>query len=138
MANRETGTTKGVDSTTSSRNVLGAARRLSQTYGCAVCVSGATDYVLHGQQTVGVQNGHPLMARVTALGCTASALCGAFAAVNDSPFAATAHAMAVMGIAGEVAAKKATGPGTLHLHFLDVLHNLSEAHLSGSLRLEES
>ena len=138
VADRETGTTKGVDSSISSRHAVSAARRLSDTYGCTVCVSGAIDYVVHGQQTVGVQNGHPLMARVTGLGCTASALCGAFAAVNEAPFAATAHAMAVMGIAGEVAAKKATGPGTLQLHFLDVLHNLSEAHLSGSLRLEES
>lgn len=137
VAGRETGGTKGVDSTASSRDALSAARRLSETHGCTVVVSGATDYVVRDGQTAGVQNGHPLMARVTGMGCTASALCGAFAAVNDSSFAAAVHAMAVMGIAGELAAEKAAGPGTLQLHFLDALHNLDEGQLAGRLRLEE-
>jgi GTP-binding protein len=55
------------------------------------------------------------MPRVTGLGCTATALCGAFAAVVEDPVLAVSSAMAVMGIAGEMAADKAAGPGTLQL-----------------------
>jgi len=36
-----------------------------------------------------------------------------------------AEAMAVMGIAGEIAFAKSTGPGSLQLHFIDALYNLS-------------
>ncbi len=78
-----------------------------------VCVSGETDYIIDKKNTAMIKNGHALMPKVTGLGCTASALCGAFAAVNPDHFAATAAAMAVMGIAGEIAAEKAAGPGEL-------------------------
>jgi hydroxyethylthiazole kinase len=77
-----------------------------------------------------------MMPRVTGLGCTASALCGAFAAVNRSPHLAAAHAMAVMGIAGEIAAEQASGPGSLQLHFIDALYNLSLEQIERKLRVE--
>jgi len=50
----------------------------------------------------------------------------AFIAINNNYLLASAHAMAVMGIAGELAAKKSNGPGTMQIHFLDELHMLSE------------
>jgi hydroxyethylthiazole kinase len=77
-----------------------------------------------------------MMPRVTGLGCTASALVGAFAAVNPSPFRAAAHAMAVMGIAGEMAAEGAAGPGSLQVRFLDVLYALREKDIADRLKLE--
>ncbi len=127
-------TTKGVDSLHSSESALDAARALSEGYGCTVCVSGAVDYCVQGSQVIRVENGHPMMPRVTGLGCTASALCGAFAAVNPSPLLAAAHAMAVMGIAGELAAERAGGPGTLQLYLLDALYNLNEDQIARYLR----
>ena len=51
------------------------------------------------------------MAKVTGMGRTASAITGAFAAVNATPFRAAAHALALTGIAGEIAAEQARGPG---------------------------
>ena len=66
------------------------------------------------------------MPMVTGLGCVASALTGAFAAVNPSPFEAAASAMAVMGIAGEMAAEKTEGPGSFRVHFIDALHQTDE------------
>ena len=76
------------------------------------------------------------MPRVTGLGCTASALCGAFAAVQGSFALAAAQAMAVMGIAGEIAAVQAAGPGSLQVAFLDALYRLTEADISRRLRAE--
>lgn len=129
--------TKGVDSSASSDRALDIARHVSETYHCVVCVSGATDYIVEGERIATIKNGHPLMARVTGLGCTASALCGAFAAVEKSAFTATVDAMAVMAIAGEMAAAVAAGPGSLQISFLDCLHRLSEEDIAGLLKAED-
>jgi hydroxyethylthiazole kinase len=129
------GETKGVDSLHSSEEAIEAARQLSNRFGCAVSISGEVDVIVKDGYTIKVANGHPLMPRVTGLGCTATALTGAFAAVNPSPLLAAANAMAVMGIAGEIAAEKSNGPGTLQLHFLDALHQLTEDDIIRRLRL---
>lgn len=129
--------TKGVDSAAASDSAIATAQKLSEIHKCTVCISGATDYIVEGGRMLKVRNGHPLMTRVTGLGCTASALCGAFAAVEKSAFAATAKAMAVMGIAGEMAAEKAAGPGSLQMHFLDNLYNISAADIERRLKVEE-
>lgn len=126
----ENAKTRGVDSIAASYSAVEAARRLSRTYGSVICISGATDYIVVGENVLKVKNGHPMMARITGMGCTATALCGAFAAVNKSFALAAAHAMAVMGIAGEIAVKDSRGPGALQSHFLDALYNLSERDLS--------
>ncbi len=130
------GSTKGVDSTISSDAALDAAKQLSEAYHCVVCVSGATDYITANGRVIRVHNGHPMMPKVTGMGCIATALCGAFAAVNVAPLAATAHAMAVMGIAGELAAAQARGPGSLQLHFLDALYNLTQEQIAEHLKIE--
>ena len=38
---------------------------------------------------------------------------------------AAAHGMAVMSICGEIATKKSAGPGSLQMHFIDTLYNLT-------------
>lgn len=130
------GGTKGVDSTAASGHALTAALDLSARSGSVVCVSGETDYIVSGQDEARIRNGHSMMPRVTGLGCTASALCGAFAAVQGSFALAAAQAMAVMGIAGEIAAVQAAGPGSLQVAFLDALYRLTEADISRRLRAE--
>ena len=65
------------------------------------------------------------MPRVTGMGCTASVLVGAFAAVNTNYLEAATHAMAAMGVTGEIAARKSEGPGSMQLNFLDELYKLT-------------
>lgn len=128
--------TKGVDSTNLSEEALGAAQNLSETTGAVVCVSGATDYIVYKNDYKTISNGHELMARITGMGCTASALVGACCAVSaNDPFTATTAAMALMGIAGDTAAEKAAGPGTMQLHFLDALYQISKDDFAQRLKL---
>ena len=127
--------TKGVDSSLTSDQALEAARALAETLQCVVCISGATDVIVSPRELIRVSNGHPMMARVTGLGCTATALVAAFSAVNPSPIRATAHAMAVMGIAGEMAAAQSPGPGSLQMHFLDALYMLRSGDIESRLML---
>jgi hydroxyethylthiazole kinase len=130
-----TAKTKGVDSAATTETAVDSARRMSEEYGCAVCVSGETDYIIDKTNMAMIKNGHALMPKVTGLGCTASALCGAFAAVNPNPFAATVSAMAVMGIAGEIAAEKSKGPGSMQVEFLDALYNMTGAEIEQRLKI---
>ncbi|MDD5723844.1 MAG: hydroxyethylthiazole kinase [Syntrophales bacterium] len=127
--------TKGVDSADSSGAALEAAMRLNEKTGSAVCISGEVDYIVDGAGVIRVENGNPMMGKVTGLGCTATALCGAFAAVNSSFPVAAAGAMAIMGIAGEIAAERSEGPGSLQVSFLDALFNLSEDDLKSRIRI---
>ncbi|MBT3176982.1 MAG: hydroxyethylthiazole kinase [Desulfobacula sp.] len=121
--------TKGVDSTNASDQAIDSAKSLAQEFNCVVCISGEKDYIVSQDAIIQVKNGHAMMPRVTGLGCTATALCGAFAAVNQEFDMAAAHAMAVMGIAGEMAGQNAPGPGTLQVNFIDALYQLSETHI---------
>jgi len=127
--------TKGVDSASATEAAMDSARHLSQQLGGVVCVSGETDTIIHKDKMVLIRNGHALMPKVTGLGCTATALCGAFAAVEPDFFRATAAAMAMMGIAGEIAAEKSSGPGSLQVQFLDALYNMTGADIEKRLKM---
>lgn len=130
-------TTKGVDSAHSSSAAINAAQQLSQQFKCVVVVSGAVDYVVNSQQQIGIKNGVALMTRVTGMGCTATALIAAFCAVNQNYYQAAAHAMAVMGIAGEIAYELAQGPGTFQQYFFDALYQLSLKDIEQRLKIIE-
>jgi hydroxyethylthiazole kinase len=125
--------TKGVDSSIDIAPVT-AAQSLANRYSCVVVVSGERDLIADERSRAYVDNGHPLMPKVTGLGCTASALMGAFAAVQPSPLRASAHTMAVMGICGEIAAERAAGPGSMQMHFIDSLYQLSEQQIKERLK----
>jgi hydroxyethylthiazole kinase len=75
-----------------------------------------------------------MMPYVTAMGCTASSMVGAFAAVNGDAFEASLHAMALMGVAGEIAARTSAGPGSLLTNFVDTLYNITGDELAGTVR----
>jgi hydroxyethylthiazole kinase len=127
--------TKGVDSLYGSDAALEAAKRLSAVWGSVVVISGATDYIVQHDQIASVSNGHPLMTKVTGMGCTATALIGAFTAINANYFQAATHAMTIMGIAGELAAEKNLAPGSLQVNFLDALYQLTEQTIAERIHL---
>jgi hydroxyethylthiazole kinase len=120
----EVGGTRGVDSTRGADEASGVARELARGLGCVVAVTGATDYVTDGTRTLAVAHGHPMMTRVTALGCALTGITGAFLAVEPEPLLAAAYALALFGLAGELAASGAIGPGTLRVRLMDALHVL--------------
>ena len=127
---------KGVDSVDGSESAVAAARRLAVDTGSVVAVTGAVDYVTDGDTVASVANGHPMMSRVTGLGCTASALVGAFLGAGLTPMAATASALVALGVAGEIAAAQSLGPASLQLNLLDQLHRLDRTVLTRYGRLQ--
>ncbi len=124
----ETGKGQGVDSADDTSNAIGAAERLLEHYPLkAVAVSGAVDRVLSVKGKWALARGDAMMQKVTAMGCTASALCGAFLGVEKSTEEALGAALSVMSIAGERAKLKAGGPGSFAMHFLDALSHWQKA-----------
>jgi len=129
--------TKGVDSTRGADEARAAARALATTARCTVAVTGAVDYVTDGTSALSVANGHPMMTKVTALGCTATALVGTCLAVGAAPVAAAAHALAIFGVCGEIAARSADGPGSFRMRLVDALYQIDGNTLRRTARLSE-
>ena len=115
---------KGVDSSAQSGDAVEAARKLALETGAVVVISGATDYITDGTVLHTVEGGDEIMTAVTGMGCTSTALVGAFAAVVEDPLVAATAAMAVMSLAGERAAARSRGNGSMQVNFLDELYNL--------------
>lgn len=128
--------TKGVDSTAQSSEAIEAAKILNQTFGAVVCISGETDIIISKGQQILVKNGNTLMTKVTGLGCSATAIIGAFIAVIEDKTEAVIAATALMGVCGEIAAKTANGPGSLQMLLLDKLYNITEDEFMHHIRLK--
>jgi len=126
--------TKGVDSGADVSLAEQSALNLAKHYSCVVVVSGAIDLVTDGNKKFFIPHGAALMSKVTGLGCTATALIGAFSAINRDYCTAAAHAMSFMGICGEIAAKGAMGPASLQLNLIDTFYNIDQAQIAAHLR----
>lgn len=116
---------RGVDSVASGAPDA-AARLAAIRFGGAAVVSGVVDYVADANRAAEVRNGHPLMGRITGSGCMATAIVGAFLAVEPDPFLAGIEAVIAFGIAGEVAAERSAGPGTFRQQLIDAVAALDE------------
>lgn len=133
--------TRGVDSLAAADAALDTARGLSRDSGAVVCISGEHDHVVDAAgRHARLSNGHVWMTRVTGVGCGASALVGAFAAVQPDRWRATAAAMAYLGVAGEVAAERTIaaggGVGSFQVALLDAVQLLDADTFAARLRLE--
>ncbi len=110
-------------------------RALARRQNCVVAATGAVDFVTDGERAVELANGSPLMTKVTALGCALSATIAAFAAVTPDAFLATAAAIGVYGVVGEMAGEAASRPGSFRVAFLDALDAVEEADIVRRLKV---
>ena len=126
---------KGADSTHGVDAAQEAAIALARSSGAVIAVTGAVDLVTDGTRIVRIENGHEMMPRITALGCSLGGVIAAFAVTNE-PLEGTVAALAYFGLAGEIAAERAKGPGTFESHFLDALYTIDETQLSNRARVQ--
>jgi hydroxyethylthiazole kinase len=124
------GAGRGVDATVSVDEAADAADDLARRRGTVVAVSGAVDRLTDGRSVHRVGGGHPLMGRVTAMGCALGALTAAFLAAarttGDDPLTAAVAAHAVVGACGAAAGRTARGPGSFVPAWLDALAGLDD------------
>lgn len=126
----------GVESRNVGDDAAGVARQFARRFGCVAAVTGTVDVVSDGVLLARVSNGHPMMGMVTGTGCMATSVVAAYAAVEKDCFSATTFALAAYGLAGEIAARNAQGPGTFQMHLFDALAGLSEETLAAGAHIE--
>jgi hydroxyethylthiazole kinase len=98
-------------------------------------VTGPVDVETDGIRVVHISNGHPIMSSVTGTGCMATSVVVAYAAVEKDSVIAATTGLAAFGLAGEMAAQNAHGPGTFHVNLYDALAGLTEDSLRTGARI---
>ncbi len=101
-----------------------AAKQLALKTGSIVIISGKVDFVTDGKTLYKIMNGSKMMPLVTGIGCISTAIVAAYAAMDDNYLRAAVVAMITVSIAGERAAEKSNGPGSMQINFIDTLYNI--------------
>jgi hydroxyethylthiazole kinase len=112
---------RGVESIASAGDPGELARLAAAQLGVVASVTGPVDQVSDGTDVAAIANGHPLLAAVTGTGCMSSAITGCFLAAAESPLDGAVEALVAFGVAGEDAARVASGPGSFHVALYDAL-----------------
>jgi len=128
---------KGVDSVNTVEEAEASAKILARELGTTLAITGPVDFITDGDRVVRVHNGHPLMPVVTGTGCSATAIIGAFAAVDPDPVSAAATGLAFFGLAGEMAGQSAAAPGSFMIALLDALYQATPEDLKSGCSIVE-
>jgi len=128
--------TKGVDSVHTVDQVAEMAVTLARKLKLTLAVTGVIDLITDGEQTCRVMNGHEMMGRITGTGCTATAIIGAFLAVDPDALKAATTGLSYFGLAGEKAAGRTRAPGSYQIALLDALYEMKEEELSSGARIQ--
>jgi hydroxyethylthiazole kinase len=118
--------TKGVDSVHGVDDASADAMSTARELGTTLVITGAVDFITDGERVQRVHNGHRMMGLITGTGCSATAVIGAFLAVDSDPVTASATGLAYFGLAGEIGAETARGPGSFMTDSHDALYNIDE------------
>jgi hydroxyethylthiazole kinase len=127
---------RGVESVSVDGDPASHAKSLATSERCTVVITGPVDTVTDGKRTFLIRNGHPRMGEVVGTGCMAASVIGAFAAVEKDAAVAAACAMAVYGLAGEMAAKDAKGPGSMKQNMFDCIMAITPLDVQKGARVD--
>lgn len=113
---------KGVDAGEGDLNIVELAEKAAKQLHTTVAITGKLDVVSNGTETYTIENGHPILTKVTGTGCLLTAVVGAFAAVEQDYVAAAIAALTSYEVAAELAlAKSGEVPGSFQIEFLNQL-----------------
>lgn len=129
---------RGVESVSTGIPAAEILRLAVRHTGGVVAITGAIDVVSDGARLARVSNGAPLLGAIVGSGCTATTLIAAFAAVEPDALLATVCGLVCIGVAGEIAAERSSGPGSGRVALLDALSVLDRPTLEGRCRAEIS
>lgn len=134
LAGADAAALRGVDATVSTDAMATAAAGLAQDAGVVVAMTGKADVVADATVATRLVGGHAMMARVTGMGCGATALVAAALAVERDARTAALAALAWLAVAGEIAAARCHGPGSFRIALLDALDGLDAVSLEDHAR----
>ncbi|TDL83041.1 hydroxyethylthiazole kinase [Peribacillus frigoritolerans] len=130
---------RGVDSGDSEGDLIALAVKAAKQLNTIAVITGEQDIVSDGSKTYICNNGDSLLTKVTGAGCLLTSVIGAFCAVEKDHVLASAAALAVYGIAAELAAKgiEYESPGSFQIELLNNLYHISAEDIQKMSLLEE-
>lgn len=131
------GKVRGVESVGEVDDLESVVKEYAIKTDAIIVATGKTDYISNGKISYAVQNGSEWLTKITGSGCMATAVIGAFCAVEKNSGLACAGALACFGFAGELAGKKCQGPASFKVALLDAVYNMDEEALKGGARITE-
>lgn len=121
---------RGVDSKDENFSAAEIAKTISEKYSCVAIITGAVDTIYFEKNFAQIKNGVSAMRKITGTGCMLSGILGAYFGAVEDKFSAAVNAVAAFGIAGEIAAEKSFGTGSLRVGIIDALSNLDDETIS--------
>ncbi len=134
---RAGGAVRGVESVQAVADPPAVAQAMAREHGTVVAITGERDVVADGQRILAVDNGHRWLTTITGSGCMATAVVGAFAAVESDYLMAAAGGLACFALAAELAAAEANGPASFKVALFDHLYHLTPEQLAEGARIVE-
>jgi hydroxyethylthiazole kinase len=131
------GVVKGVESVEGVADPAGVARDLARRRTTVVAITGKRDFVSDGTRVLGVDNGHEMLKSITGTGCMATTTIAVFCAVEPNRLLATAAALACYGLAAQLAARVARGPGSFRAALIDCIASLTPGDVTKGARIVE-
>lgn len=141
-------TTQGVDAATldlvtkeNLHEVVSFAKKYAKTLQTILVITGPIDLVVDENQAYAVYNGHSMMAKITGTGCMLNALITAYLASHPQDYLlATLNAVCMMGLAGEIAAKRLQvfeGNASFRTYLIDAIDLMTPEELIRGARYEK-
>lgn len=131
------GEVKGVESVAGGATPLEVGHALAEQCKVTVAITGKRDVIVSGSRALGVDNGHPWLTTITGSGCMATTMVAAFAAVESDPLLASSAGLACFGLAAELAAEKARGPGSFKVALMDALYSFTPDQVRAGIRVRQ-
>ena len=121
--------------------VVEYVKSLSGRLSLVVAVTGAIDIISDSTKTYIIRNGHPMMGKISGTGCMLSSTIGAYCGANkDNIIDATAAAVCIMGLSGELAYEKMKkndeGTSMLRSHLIDFMSKIDDEMLKEGAKVE--
>ena len=141
-------TTKGVDADASDaitektlKDAILYAKDFSKKINSIIAITGAIDIIADANKAYAIRNGNALMSKITGTGCMLTAMIGAFCGANTSNMLdATAAAVSIMGLSGELAFEKLQktdgGISTYRTFLIDYIYKMNIDILNGGIKIE--
>ncbi|WP_407406315.1 hydroxyethylthiazole kinase [Peribacillus sp.] len=132
--------TRGVDSGPLSMSNAELSLRAARKLKSVVVVSGAKDAVSDSSRTSIIDNGSPLLTKVTGTGCMSTALIGVFCGITEDYYSAAIAGISTMSISGELAARtleKNDGTGTYRTRIIDAISGMNDSIWKYEVKMHE-
>jgi hydroxyethylthiazole kinase len=113
---------RGVEATHDVKDALKSAETLALEATKVCVVSGASDLVTDGVNTMHLPYGAQMMSSITGMGCALTAVIAAFRACHSNAYQAALHGTLYFGLCGQLTATKTQLPGTFKSQFIDMLY----------------